>query len=116
MFHEHLKYQIDQVSPFCIFGRIYLLEGMASEFGPKLLERVEKNFGTDCTRFLKLHTIEDQGHHEQSIQLLNLMSADQIRLVNQGLESSVAIYTHLVKEWQKSQNVSRFTGQAQVAS
>ncbi len=115
VFHEHLKYQIDQVSPFCIFGRIYLLEGMASEFGPKLLEKVEKSFGTDCTRFLKLHTIEDLGHHEQSIQLLNLMTPDQIQFVHQGLESSVAIYSHLVKEWQKPQNVTRFKAEAQVA-
>lgn len=92
VFVDHLRFEIEHRSPFCIFGRIYFLEGLACEAGVEILSRLSPSAQKS---FLKLHAEEDISHHAESLKLLQRMTPEQVAHVNAGFVSTIAIYEGL---------------------
>lgn len=99
VFHEHMKHLILTRSPYCIFGRIFLLEGLAITLGEKILPTLTRSFGESATEFLRLHTEEDKHHYARSLNILKKMTAEQHAHIEDGLESSFELYQLLIKDW-----------------
>ena len=78
---ENLYYQIDNIDPLSIFGRILFLEYVASNISTQLRKRISLSWELNQRQFLKIHFEEDVEHVKKAFSVVHGLSGRQKRLV-----------------------------------
>jgi hypothetical protein len=98
--YRNAYYLIDRVHPMSIYGYVALLEILSVKRGPALLKEAEEEFGTNCIRYLKLHTEDDVEHIKMYEGLLARCEGEAFEAVKEGLISTAANFQHLLTDIQ----------------
>ncbi len=101
---ENLYYQIDNINPLCIFGRILFLEYVASNISENLRKRISSTWDLNQRQFLKIHFEEDVEHVKKAFSVVHGLTDEQQRLVGDQFYLSGLFYTDLMSAIELSNN------------
>jgi pyrroloquinoline quinone (PQQ) biosynthesis protein C len=106
----HYKVTVD--NPFCAFGVLYFLEGMARQLAPDILKPIMGSLGAEekgAIRFFKEHGDLDQDHMAEQTEILGrteLSAADEDAIVDtivQAAQIKRFMLDQLVKDVEEKQ-------------
>lgn len=100
-FYQSQYYFIDYVHPIALYGYALALEGLAAKKGPALYEILNRHYGKDATKFVKLHAIVDQDHFEQGLEDFKDVSGEEAQYVIQNLHQSSRMYYNILRRIQE---------------
>ncbi len=96
MFYEPQYFKIEHKDPIALLGYILPLEIIACTECPKLFKRVKDAWGVKCASFLKVHGEEDPDHVDKALELLNLISSQRLKLVEENFRQTVKSFSLLL--------------------
>lgn len=105
--YEEMYQELDDLDPVApLIGYSMALEGLSAKIACQLAVRLEKNFGKGCETFLKLHGEVDQEHAKEGLEILELLTEEQIPLVEDSIKKSSQRYLSFLKT---IENISKKT-------
>ena len=96
-FYGTLFHLIDRDGPAALLGFFYALEGVASERGRELYERVNQAYGGRASSFLEEHVILDAEHFPKSLDLLRELGEHELSIVQSSCATSAGIYRAMLR-------------------
>ncbi len=103
VFYRSLYYWISPAgNPVGLLGWILALEGLATNVGGFANQLAAKNHTNKATNFLRLHSDEDPEHLEKALQITNMLSEDELAIVNESMEFYSLQYINILKAIEKS--------------
>ena len=79
-------------------GYVLMLEMLARDCGPKILDKVSLVYGSRAASFLKIHAEEDESHVAQALKLLEDFSDSEKNRVVENFSESVRIYKEILND------------------
>lgn len=89
-------YWIQHQGAASFFGYTLSLECLAEKFGPELASRVLKAHGPKASKFLKLHSEDDQEHTQEAYRHLKNLSVEEAVVATENLILSAEIYRSML--------------------
>ena len=93
-------YWIQHRGAASFFGYALALECLAEHFGPQVAKTVLDAHGTNASKFLKLHSEDDQEHTAEAYKHLKNLTVDEERAVVENFILSSEIYRSMLLESQ----------------
>lgn len=97
-FYQNQYYYIQNVNPAILMGWIIFLEGIAVRKGKDVMARTE-SYG-QARNFLRVHTLEDEGHIESAFKLLSFIDSSLLADITVNLKVSAAVYGSIFRRIQ----------------
>jgi hypothetical protein len=91
-FFQAQYYKVLFEHPAHLLGQILMLEALAADRGSWLLDVVEPVFGKSASRFLELHSREDQEHVAKALAALEELPPDQQEGVKINFRQACELY------------------------
>jgi hypothetical protein len=92
-FYQTQYYWIEHVDPIAFFGYILCLEALAvTDWARGIHVRARDSFGSKASVFLKVHTVEDEGHLEQALAHLAPLDEAEKAIIAANLKLSCYLY------------------------
>jgi len=104
LFYEQQYFLVQKHGPGALMGWIIFLEGMASEFGPRVVERT-RNLSKASTRFLRLHSEEDVDHIQSAFSIIAQCELDQNPVFLYNFKSSQHFYLGMLRKISEQQQL-----------
>lgn len=95
--YRNAYFMIDRMSPLTLFGYAYFLECVGAS-GKLIEEELQSIYGKKATKHLSLHAHEDPGHIEAYESMLDSMSSEDRRWVEEGIDSTHYHYQRIYHE------------------
>lgn len=92
-FYKTLYYEIDNVSPLAIFGRIIPLEGLAATLGAIITSKVSKG-----NSFIGTHADADPHHVERAFAAVKDVSIEEARIIEKNINFTFEIYNAILNK------------------
>lgn len=97
--YDDIYNELDTVDPVApLLGYAMALEGLSAAVAPKLSQLVSETYSPKAATFLKLHGIVDQEHAQDSENTLDLLTDEQLEIVNDSIKRSTSRYLSLLDE------------------
>ncbi len=80
------------------FGYTLALECLAEQFGPQVAHRVLKAHGKKASKFLLLHSEDDQEHTQEAYKHLQTLTPVEVMAAKENLVLSCEIYRSMLTE------------------
>jgi hypothetical protein len=106
---------IEHVSPWCFWGYILMLEGLALTQGPWLLNEISQYHGEPAASFVKVHAADDVAHMAEAEKALHALPDRERPLVVDQIANSCFHYCAMLTQCTAQAGPRRFAG-AQPAS
>ena len=84
---------LDRGPAASLCGYALLLEGLASKYGPPILERLEKAHGKKNCAFMRLHCEVDVEHYAEGLKTIAHLSEQEADAVEKNLLQSALLYS-----------------------
>ncbi len=104
LFYEQQYFLVQKYGPKALMGWITFLDGMASDFGPRAVERTQ-NLSKASTRFLRLHSEEDLDHIQSAFSLIDQCELGEDPIFLYNFKSSQQYYLEMLKKITQQQQV-----------
>lgn len=89
------QYHFIAQSPYSHFGFVIILERIAAEKGPWLLEQVSK-YGKACQSFIDIHARVDVGHVQEMADLISISPAESYGLLEENMRQTGVLYARML--------------------
>ncbi|MNJ93380.1 hypothetical protein D3C87_110600 [compost metagenome] len=91
------QYYFINKSAFAHYGFFWLLEKMAAEAGPVVVQRLRKHYGDSCITFLDLHAHEDVEHSREIGEAVATFPKHVLTHVIRNMEQTGQLYCQMLK-------------------
>jgi thiaminase len=97
-FYQTQYYMIEHVSPWCFWGYILMLEGLALTKGPWLFNELSQHHGEHAATFVKVHAAEDVAHMAEAEKALRSLPDRERPLVVEQIANSCFHYCAILDQ------------------
>lgn len=96
-FYQSQYYWINQVSPASVYGYFLVLECLAIQCGPTLMEKLLPHHPIKSLNFLRIHVEEDKEHIEEHNEVLETFDHAETEQIIENLKVSSYMYMQILK-------------------
>lgn len=101
-FYQTQYHLIQNVHPLSFFGYIFMLEGAASEIGPRCYARVKDAHGEKCANFWRTHAEEDPDHIRKAFESVEKLDEKTMDIIALNLRDSTSRYLSMCETMAKA--------------
>jgi len=97
-FYQTQYYMIEHVSPWCFWGYILMLEGLALTKGPWLFNELKQHHGEKAASFVRVHATEDVAHMAAAEKAIQSLPDQERPLVIEQIANSCFYYRAMLQQ------------------
>ncbi len=90
-------YFIEHESPAAHFAYAHALEGLAAKKIELFYKRLEASYSPTACEFLRIHMIEDQGHFEEGLEVLDVLTETEADSYSRNLRQTSYLYIRMLE-------------------
>ncbi len=96
-FYQSQYYWIDQVDPASVYGYFLVLECLAIQCGPVLMQKLKPHHPEKSLTFLRIHVEEDEDHINEHNEVLDTFNQKETEHIIENLKVSAYMYIQILK-------------------
>lgn len=97
-FYQTQYYAIEHVDPYAFFGYTLFLESLACEYGPKMIDKIDKLHGPKALNFLSVHSDADIEHVREAMERVKMLPPEHLKTIQDNIRLCSAMYDQICQE------------------
>ena len=96
--YQSQYYGIQNIHPLAFLGYVLFLETLPIVTGRELQFQLQELYGPKSVSFIKVHAQEDPAHVDKLVEILNQLSPELQKTIQENLKLSAYLYQNMIRQ------------------